>query len=527
MFTDSQQDALVTLLSQMGVEGLVKDKIKTSTSRYASVAIFMTKTDFQKKLAGIPELVPLLAQIITDKPSFENELYGVIQAMTPKKPKSHLGDTAGFKDIMLDPDDYYPIVLQNMPPEDCIALVHKGDRRLSTSEEFHPDIWMIKKSMTREEVINSDTPIVVPIFNPRMTDFIYAEQGESGKEMLYLNTYVPPAWRKLNAEPRYHGFIKDLMEHLFPKKEDREFVLDWLHYAVVGKNGTMLCLVGPKGTGKTLLLGDICQALVGTQFHGLGTQALLMKEFNKVFDKKRFVFLDEVDLREEEAATKIRTFCNDRITVEKKGQDPFEIVNHSSLALASNSLGAFKVEADDRRFSVPEVTSINLAKVKSRQDIAAFKEEIKNSRSQVIAEFGEWLIQRVPIYTSEEPYKGPLFYELCRRSLAQWQQFLVDFLANAASPDDIFSLEKIKKAYNKSNGGGGFQPNGGGEKFIAKKKGISDFFSKHREGLDGEYRVGQIIDFEDDNGRVAWGVKPDKDFWEYSNSKKVKAEDLL
>jgi hypothetical protein len=352
-----------------------------------------------------------------------------------------------------------------------------------------------------------------PIFNPLREEFIYTDLNSNGVKTSFLNFYQAPPWKSLKVEPKYTGFIKKLFEHLFPVEEDREYVLDWFHHALVGRNATVLCLVGARGTGKTILLDDIAKPLVGSNMYARGNQSILEDKFNPQFENRRFIFLDEADLEEEKAIMTIKNYTNDSITIEKKGCDPYTTQNYVSLALATNIRDRFKVGPQERRFSVPRVAEDNLNTVIPPEEISEFVEKVKNPLCKEIAEFGHWLLNRQPKYDSQRPYLNRYFFELCELTMPDWKVFLRDFLGRAEEMDQQFEAKTIQDAFAKRDGNKLAAHFGqSGAKFPTRRKTVEEFLYQYR--YRGKYKIGETYDYMDNNSRPRWGVEVNPDFWE-------------
>ncbi|HND86608.1 MAG TPA: hypothetical protein PLU50_12395, partial [Pseudobdellovibrionaceae bacterium] len=117
-------------------------------------------------------------------------------------------------------------------------------RALISGKDVSIDAILQILGTDREDILlNPDVLHVWPVFNPYTPD-IYFEMADEklweGKTRA-LNTAIPPRWMTHadKVEPKLDGFIGKLICHLFPDVEDRERVLDWCHYAIFKRNGTV------------------------------------------------------------------------------------------------------------------------------------------------------------------------------------------------------------------------------------------------------------------------------------------------
>jgi hypothetical protein len=417
---------------------------------------------------------------------------------------------------------YVPILLSKEAPKDALRLIDM--ERQCLAEDIHPEMWVARKGLVYDEVIRDPSiPTVIPKFMPYEMDLLVTEES-LGLKRTYLNTYIPPLWRKVKAEPKLGGIIKIIFEHLFPIEEDREYVYDWFHHLITSRNGTMLCLVGARGTGKGVVSKDIARALVGKNNTDIVGQSILRDKFNAAFDSKRLIFFDEVELEQDGDLAKIKAFCNDVIALEKKGKDSYTADNFASLILSTNNRMNFKVEPQERRFSVPRVSEENLKTKLSEAVIGEFSQRCLDPYSPEIAEFGEWLLKRVPTYSNQTPYKGEYFFEICDMSLTGWKSFLIGLLEKADEPTSLFSVKEMTSKFKKKDSQGPAHLNTSTSRFPAYKPKVAEFLYQYR--YRGEFRLGDIVDIYDSEGKaVSWGVQVNRHLWEHLNEKK--AEDLL
>lgn len=504
----------------------------TKFGNYRSVDLLLKNFKLQDRLAGEPVLLPLLTASFTNVPSYLEAVMEVLAELSEEYVKANTTASAVSAIPKLASSEveftkYSPVIFLNKPKEECLALVDLEERRVAS--EVHPDVWLSRMGVNRDELMaNPSIPILTPKYNPYTIDFVFKEYNDDGVELTYLNTYKPPQWRNLHAEPKLGGFIKSIFEHLFPVKEDREYVYDWFHYLITGKNSTMLCLIGARGTGKGVVIKDIGRALVGTTNTEIVGQSILRDKFNAAFDSKRLIFFDEVDLDEEGDIARIKAFCNDVIAIEKKGKDSYTAENFSSLSLTTNNRKNFRIEPQERRFSIPRLTEISLLTKYREEEVAEFCERCKDPFSQEVAEFGEWLLARKPAHSGQTPYRGEYFYEICELTMTGWKAFLLDTLISAPSSDHTFTFKELGKLFTKQTGSGGPAHLGGGKvsRFPAYKNTVEEFLFQYR--YKGVYKIGKVVTIPSDIGKDTWGVQVCEDFWDEAQSiLSVKPEDVL
>jgi hypothetical protein len=336
-------------------------------------------------------------------------------------------------------------------------------------------------------------------FEPYNIKTFYSKEG-----LNYLNLYIAPKWRFVDCEPKYSGMIKKLIDHLFPIEEEREYVLDWFHHSLTSRCETVLCLIGARGTGKGILLSSIAEALHSAEYFQIAKQEVLTDKFNGEFKNKRNIFFDEVDISGDREVAKFKAMANAKIAMEKKGEDSETIENFVSMSLASNYRDKFRVEPQDRRFSTPRITEVPLSKVMKEKEISDFLEDIQKEDSLEIAQFGKFLLSRVPNYSRHEPLKNAYFFDLCRLSMPSWKSFIIDYLIENAKDDSPITLKDLKKKFV-----GEYSDE---SLFPTKKTSIDTFFQDYLH--EGKYKLANTVQTRDKNHRPVPGIKPNKEFLE-------------
>lgn len=529
--SQEQVEKLKSILRSCGYLYKSGSTFYASQGNYRGLGSLVKALAVQEKLSADPSLHELLILSIKDTFEFSKALGGVLSELSDEYLKSSaspspLSKLGKLESSAIDVSRYSPVIFLNQTAEKCLSLVDLEESRIAS--EISPEVWLRRIGMTRDQVIaDPSIPLVTPKYDPYRLEFVFDDVNEEGVSLTYLNTYKPPQWRNVHATPKLGGFIESIFKHLFPVKEDREYVYDWFHYLITGKNATMLCLIGARGTGKGVVIKDIGRALVGAGNAEIVGQSILRDKFNAAFDSKRLIFFDEVDLDEEGDIARIKAFCNDIIAIEKKGQDSYTAENFSSLALTTNNRKNFKIEPQERRFSIPRLTETSLLTKYKEEEVAEFCERCKDPFSQEIAEFGEWLLRRRPEHSGQTPYRGEYFYEICDLTMSGWKAFLLDTLLSANSCDQIFTSKDLGKAFTRQSGGSAAHLSGGKtSRFPAYKSTVEEFLFQYR--YKGVYKIGKVVPITSDMGKETWGVQVCDDFWEeVQRAASIKAEDVL
>lgn len=289
-------------------------------------------------------------------------------------------------------------------------------------------------------------------FNPYRPEQMYA--GEYlGQECTHINTYSKPQWqfaKKLSAEEaqKYSTLspvIDDFFNHLFPDPTCKEFVYDWLHFALSSRCETYLVMNGAKGVGKNVLSNIICASLVGKDNHKIAHKGAL-DQFNGILSECRMIVFDEFKIVDDEAINALKRYANADQMIERKGIDVGKTEKtYNSYIICNNALTDMKIEWDDRRFSVVDLTSVKLEEAWSADKIKYFLDAMNDPESEEIRGFGYWLLYRKPtvMKTAFSVWKSHHFYRLCYTSMPEWAKMIIDEITTG-NPKAYYDEAELK-----------------------------------------------------------------------------------
>jgi hypothetical protein len=404
-----------------------------------------------------------------------------------------------------------PIINLSSKNRQKVFLYDPEKRKIDINAD--PDMYFLLMNTDLKKLVAIDGIKAVYVkFDPYNIKTFYNKDGLS-----YLNLYSAPKWRFVDCEPKYGGTIKKLIDHLFPVEEEREYVLDWFYHSITSRCETVLCLIGARGTGKGILLSSIAEALHSTEYFQIAKQEVLTDKFNGEFKNKRNIFFDEVDISGDREVAKFKAMANAKIAMEKKGEDSETIENFVSMSLASNYRDKFRVEPQDRRFSTPRITDVPLHKVMKEKEISDFLENIQKEDSLEIAQFGKFLLQRVPNYSRHEPLKNSYFFELCRLSMPSWKLFIIEYFIDNCKDDSPILTKDLKKKFVGEHNEEAMFP--------TKKTSFETFFQDYLH--DGKYRIGSLVTVKDKSRRPSPALKPNKEFLELFGAVYGKGEEVF
>ena len=337
------------------------------------------------------------------------------------------------------------------------------------------------------------------------------------------NLYNPPKWRtnltltkeeisELNPPKIFSEFI----ERLVPNEKCRNFVLDWMHHALVAKNNTYLVLNGAKGIGKNILSNDIMSKLVGENYHVIAPESATDSNFNSFLLDKRVIVMDEKKVPDGPALNKLKRYINAGQAVEKKGVDSNKTIEtFNSFIICNNKAEEMHIEYDDRRFSVIDLTKKSLKKKKDTPDgwDKDKIESLSNMSDEDVSQLGYWLFYRTPKFDTDTAWIGEHFYYLCYTSCTEWQKIIVDFCVEGKK--ETFGQRDLKKEYRNRNG----------STKSPKKQKIIDFVDNYLH--QAKYSLGELIE-DDDDLENGWTIKVNSELIELNKAKKEILEgDLL
>jgi hypothetical protein len=337
---------------------------------------------------------------------------------------------------------------------------------------------------------NRDTAGIDPIrgrieFNPYSPKPIDFRPDQYGRPCNFLNTYKKPEWQegreitKMEAEGcKPPQIFIDFMLHLFPDKECRTFVLDWLHFALTDRCETYLVLNGAKGIGKNLFSENLCKPLMGINNHKIAQPSALTSDFNALLRDSRMIVFDEFRVDSAEKINKLKRYVNEEQMIERKGVDVDATTKtYNSFIISNNDMADMKISWDDRRFSVADITKIKLREAWTKEKIDEFLALCKDP--YLMKQLGYWIMYRKPTHTKFDAYKKRHFYDLCYTSFSEWQKVLVD-LATSKQYREITNTD-LKKEYRRRTE----------TTRLPSYARIKDFIENYRH--EGEYSLGEVF----------------------------------
>lgn len=353
-------------------------------------------------------------------------------------------------------------------------------------------------------------------FNPYRPEQIY--MGEYlGQECTHINTYRKPEWqiaKKLSTDEakkisKLSPIIDSFFSHLFPSENCKQFVYDWLHFALASRCETYLVMNGAKGVGKNVLSNIVCSSLVGKNNHKIAHKGAL-EQFNVILSECRMIVFDEFKIVDDEAINALKRYANADQMIERKGIDVGQTEKtYNSYIICNNAVTDMRIEWDDRRFSVVDITDKKLEDVWSKEKIDILFDIIQDPTCDEMREFGYWLLYREPkIMTSPfSVYKGDHFYKLCYTSFPEWAKMIIDEITSKTTKNYYDEGELKMMFKDRTNGVHRFPHMTKVEDFLKNYKHNGENYLGHIERDERTYylQVNEVfVKSTEDNTGIDW-----------------------
>lgn len=188
--------------------------------------------------------------------------------------------------------------------------------------------------------------------------------------------------------PNAQGTAEPMLEHMRMLLRDAfDYCIKWIArlFQVPAKLArTYLAWCGSQGAGKNIVL-DFLEMLMGDSlyFHTTSPESVLFGRFNAALMGKLLVNIDEVDKATMVAGReKLKDMVtNKKISVEKKGIDPFSVENFAAFILTSNAHDSMPVQSNDRRGAIVAVSDDRANDKPYFDALVAYMEKPENQRA--------------------------------------------------------------------------------------------------------------------------------------------------
>lgn len=467
----------VTSTSYTGLDGKRSTKAKMIMEQYLGSNKFLRKHNFLNEYTDIQDdsaKIQKLAQILQSKidPRYKE--------IAKQKEEDHFREKFGdiyIPDISVDPYKYIPFIDATNGNK---VMVNKDLGKVS---KLNFDVWYRLIGPEERKSMNVELRAGLVTFDPYQSKPFETCIFE-GQEVIKLNLYNPPKWMQ-NKDGIVHLLDADeieqlecpepimkFMKHLFPEDDCREFVFNWMHYALTRRCETYLTLNGKKGVGKGIFCNQIMQCLVGEDNYLIAPESILDSIFNSALENTRLLVLDEVRVDNDKQLNKLKKYANNKQNIEKKGIDANNVVEtFSSNIISNNDIMDMRLTWDERRFSIPELNNTPLLEVWDQKEIDGFIKSFTTDK-KMVRDFGYWIFYKAKskYYHEFSTWKGDRFNSIVYHSLAEWKKVIVDLVLADKNEESVWIKDCKKEYKNRVDNG----------KFPVKPRRIEEFLEDYR-----------------------------------------------
>lgn len=285
-------------------------------------------------------------------------------------------------------------------------------------------------------------------YNPYKNTAMYEEEG-----LRYFNDYTPPAWKRkffFDAKELEPAELPEIYREFFTflVADDMlsyDYLLKWLAQSIKSRNLCALVTIGNQGAGKGFL-GHVIGALHGrTNFSHVEGERL-NNNFNSFLDNVTAVYLDEVEIKTTAQENKFKMLVNDKVEIERKGQDSISKPNYMNIYVSSNNLNAIRVPSDDRRFSIINLTDI---KVQHQPGWSNAKDKLEEMKSDANIELLARYLWHLKYDESEmsNKFNSERSKQIQSESVLDWEDWFINVFCVKNAGKSI-SIAEVRSAIN-------------------------------------------------------------------------------
>jgi len=344
-------------------------------------------------------------------------------------------------------------------------------------------------------------------YNPtNLKPYRQLTEGESRQlhGMRVFNRYYAPDW-KLRREKGETGSLHPTMElffnHFIPDLACREYVFERMMMVVDKRLPIILVMNTLTGTGKGLFVESILRYGVGRDNWTAAPKSWDKSGFNSWMDSKQIVWFDEekvVPDGENANTNYLKRLANDHQAIEKKGQDVTGATRVHTSIIVTNNQGTknFRLEEDNRRFSVIDVGLEKMSVIHGDDEANRIGEAIANNEDGMIDDFWLWLSAN---YSSEKKgnpftlWKGDAYKMFLYESRTLWQKTIID-MCKSGENRKVYR-DELKAEF------GDRKDSSDKSKFPTHVNKIESFV---KEFTDTNQRLGKVCQSADNNNREWW-----------------------
>ena len=261
-----------------------------------------------------------------------------------------------------------------------------------------------------------------------VNDVVYSD--DNGHKCFNKYTSIPLHSQPLVSDSTKECFpnIYQIIKHITVTDELYNFFCDWLGFILqnpLEKLPTSFIFMGVQGTGKSKTKHFILDCLFGVKNSTEITQHTLTKGWGDAFQNKRIIFADEINLHSKQFEYQCDVLknytTNSRIMIDIKGQDSREIENYSHWIFTSNKRLPFRIDMNDRRYTV-----IEQKKPINDKFIANIDPKTKNNvhKKEIASFYSHLMKRRITFNSVSKPIHTDIKKEVIFQSLPNGEKFI-------------------------------------------------------------------------------------------------------
>lgn len=305
-----------------------------------------------------------------------------------------------------------------------------------------------KKITPAEYMESSRTKLVVGAlgFHPG-ADRIYTED-----RVKYLNRYIHTHVESLRPKPHeleaWNFLIGRVKDDLFRRWLLKFYAFALRHPGVKIQSAPLLFSQIP-GTGKSTLMKTVPTLLYGSRYVKAVSSDVINSRFTGVLSDTWWVVLDELKtsgmkLDRVHIANKLKPWITEAtIEIEKKGLEPYSVVNRIQITATSNFDDAVHIENDDRRWGISEMAGDTMTEGEKADIFGGF---LSTARAPGVL---KWLMEQeslVGFSPTAQPPETLGKREMASAGLGTWETKIAEAMVRGTAPfdRDIFKSSDVQ-----------------------------------------------------------------------------------
>lgn len=245
-----------------------------------------------------------------------------------------------------------------------------------------------------------------------------------GSAIPKLNLYRKPAW-KIGWKPSFEAgeptMFLDLAKFFIggdQKEKCLKAFLAWYRDCLFSRATPILILRGVPGVGKNILMQETLMALLGFDNWASAESNFLNSAFHAVLTRSQLFLLDERPL-DQKMKELLKQYYNGVGMFQRKYVETGTPENiFASLVLTNNYKRNVKLEANDRKFFVPDLNTAMLMDYWGQEKIDAYLESLKDPEE--LRKIASWLYFNFDDGESKNFPKTKSFFDLCESGTPEW-----------------------------------------------------------------------------------------------------------